>query len=73
MDFTDVSLHDAAEQIHLDGKHLESFVNITRNDIEQLWESANDGDSRFSRSNYIVFFRIPMFSKYTYIIFFFNF
>lgn len=49
MDFTDVSLHDAAEQIHLDGKHMESsFVNITRNDIEQLWESANESDSRFS-------------------------
>lgn len=50
MDFTDVSLNDAAEQIHIDGKHIEStFVNITRNDIEQLWESANEGDSRFSK------------------------
>lgn len=52
MKFTDVSLHDAAEtQMQPDSKQTEtSFVNITRNDIEQLWESTNDNsEHRFSK------------------------
>lgn len=45
MNFTDVSLHDAAAH-----QHSTSSIQISRNDIEQLWESTNEHvDHRFSK------------------------
>ncbi len=52
LNFSDVSLHEAANQIsEMVEKNMDSsFVNISRTDIEQLWESTQDtSDQRFSK------------------------
>lgn len=59
MDFTDVSLNDAAEQqFQSDSKQSETcFVNIIRSDIEHLWESAQDiSDQRYRKAIFFCFF-----------------